>query len=155
MSARIAKREIYTELEAIRAGSGGLLQSRAVINRARDKSSPLHSHFEWDDTIAGERYRHIQARELIANCTLEIESPEQKTVRVRAYYSLPSDRGVPNGGYRVLADILDDDHLTKELIEMALGELETFQAKYDKIAALRPVFQAVESVKKKNRKKKR
>lgn len=36
-----------------------------VLKAARDAKHPLHSFFEWDDTVAAEKYRQHQALQLI------------------------------------------------------------------------------------------
>jgi hypothetical protein len=43
----------------------GLLQPFDVVEAARDPGSPLHDSFEWNDSVAAERYRLEQARRLI------------------------------------------------------------------------------------------
>lgn len=52
------------ELARIRKQRGGL-DAESVVNAARPETSTLHPTFEWDDSVAGERYRLIQARTLI------------------------------------------------------------------------------------------
>jgi hypothetical protein len=36
----------------------GVLTPALVVETARDENHPLHASFEWDDGIAGEKYRH-------------------------------------------------------------------------------------------------
>ena len=38
------------------------LTAREIVEEARKKNSPLHDFFEWDDSIAAEKYRLAQAR---------------------------------------------------------------------------------------------
>lgn len=44
------------------------------LKAARPKSHPLHDEFEWDDAIAGERFRLLQAVMLIRRVRFEIKS---------------------------------------------------------------------------------
>lgn len=55
---------LIATLESIRDESGDLTP-RLVVDAARPEDSPLHSRFEWDDSIAGEKYRLSQAGELL------------------------------------------------------------------------------------------
>lgn len=55
---------LRSELLAVRR-QRGQLTPQAVVDVARDPEHPLHSRFEWDDTVAGEAYRRQQAQELI------------------------------------------------------------------------------------------
>lgn len=51
---------------------------RALLDRAASESSPLHSFFEWDDSVAGKKWRLEQARELIASVEIivvEVDHP--------------------------------------------------------------------------------
>ena len=43
----------------------GKLTPELVVATAKPKDHPLHTRFEWDNRIAGQRYREIQAAELI------------------------------------------------------------------------------------------
>jgi hypothetical protein len=49
------------------------LTPQVVVDESRTDDAPLHPAFEWDDNIAGERYRHIQAKDLIK--TVEVIQP--------------------------------------------------------------------------------
>lgn len=91
----------------------GVLTTEVVLENARQETSPLHRHFQWDDTIAAENYRRWQARSLIAKCRITIEPRTESTIR--AFVSLPSDRG-QEGGYRVTTTVLTDDDQRDELL---------------------------------------
>ena len=91
----------------------GILSTEVVLEDARQDTSPLHRHFQWDDTIAAENYRRWQARSLIAKCRITIEPRTESTIR--AFVSLPSDRGL-EGGYRVMTTVLSEDDQREELI---------------------------------------
>lgn len=43
----------------------GALTPKIVLDEARDPNHPLHGSFEWDDSVAGEKYRLGQARKLL------------------------------------------------------------------------------------------
>lgn len=51
-------------LQAIRDERGALTPA-LVVDAARDPEHPLHSRFEWDDTIAAEKWRLEQAGQLL------------------------------------------------------------------------------------------
>lgn len=63
----------------------GKLTTEQVLTEAADPASPLHTAFEWDDQIAGYRYRLIQAGELIRKAEVTIQE-----MRVRRFVFLPS-----------------------------------------------------------------
>ena len=41
------------------------LTAKRLVDVSRDESAPLHAEFEWDDSVAGEKYREEQARKII------------------------------------------------------------------------------------------
>lgn len=92
---------------------GGVLMVDDVLNEARNEGSPLHDHFEWDDSVAADAHRRYQARVLIQRCkiTLVDSAPTQ----VRAFVSLQSDREI-GGGYRLTTTVMDDEAMREELL---------------------------------------
>jgi hypothetical protein len=92
---------------------GGVLMVDDVLNEAKNESSPLHDHFEWDDSVAADAHRRYQARVLIQRCkiTLVDSAPTQ----VRAFVSLQSDREI-GGGYRLTTTVMDDEAMREELL---------------------------------------
>lgn len=101
------------ELLRLAEENDGLLTVDTVLDAAQRKSSPLHRHFEWDDSAAAHEYRRWQARALIAKCKIVVE--EREDTVVRAFLSVPSDR-TNGGGYRVSATVLSDADRREEII---------------------------------------
>lgn len=51
---------VHRAIAAVRSSDGDLLASD-IVAAASDPASPIHAAFEWDDAVAGERYREGQA----------------------------------------------------------------------------------------------
>lgn len=100
-------------LTKIARQNGGVLKVEDVLSEARDESSPLHKHFEWDDSEAAEQYRRQQARALIQKCKITLI--ESQPVEIRAFVSLPTDRE-NGGGYRLTSEVMGDDRMKAELL---------------------------------------
>ena len=62
----------------------GHLSSSIVVDAARPEDAPLHPAFEWDDAIAGERYRRQQASTLV-RAVVVVPVPNSTTPEHRAY----------------------------------------------------------------------
>ena len=60
----------------------GEVKPQELVDTARPTSSPIHDAFEWDDSIAGEKYRLIQADTWIRNVTIIIEDKEDVFIDV-------------------------------------------------------------------------
>lgn len=136
------KQEMFNELESIRKAGGGFLRPTDIVEHARDEASSLHSWFEWDDGAAAEQYRLAQARALIR---VAVTVNEQTSEKIRAFVSLTSDRN-ENGGYRAMAEILDDEVLMSALLRDAVAEVAAFKRKLDRYKELAELNHLVEAV---------
>ena len=99
---------------------GQPLTTDAVLLAAQNPNHVLHHHFEWDNTVGGERYRRWQARKLIRRVTIETPTG-QKTPK---YVSIKTG---PSRQYEELTVVVQDqDKYEAALLDMArrLGDLE-------------------------------
>jgi hypothetical protein len=105
------------ELARIQAEHGSLTP-QSVVDESRPDDAPLHPAFEWDDSIAGERYRHIQASDLIK--TVEVIRPEPDGPKTEpAYVSV--DR--PTRQYHRPADVVKSPELFESAFLQACERL--------------------------------
>jgi len=130
------------ELETIRRKHKGILNPKDVVQFARNSDTALHQEFEWNDKIAGDAYRILQARELIRT-RVTVLTPDSKPVR--AYVSLPNDRK-PNGGYRRINDVLEKPAWREQMLQNAMADMRAFQVKYAVLKELANVFAAMQEV---------
>jgi hypothetical protein len=79
--------DLASEIKAIR-DRHGKLTPKLVLDTARDASHPLHSRFEWRDGLAAEKYRLIQAQELIASVRLTFVDSKGENRSARRYYAI-------------------------------------------------------------------
>ena len=101
------KTDVREELQRLANDNGGLLTASVVVKAARNKESPLHSHFEWDNKKAGERYRLVQARALINRVRVVTVHEEAKITTVK--YVRAPDIPASQQGYRELLAMDEDD----------------------------------------------
>lgn len=132
------------EVESIAAAHGGLATPEAVVAFAENPSTALHSCFEWDDSEAAKKYRLVQAAEVIRVTVTLIEAPDGTPTRIRAFVSLPSDRGV--NGYRRTVDVLADPDQRAELLTMAQREYKAYRTRYQHLNELAVLFAAGDQV---------
>lgn len=103
------------------------LTPRLVVDVARDPAHPLHGQFEWDDSIAGEKYRQTQAAQLIRSVRVVEPVGATDQVNVRAWHSVPR----PDGQTYVPADEVRQDPFTRQLVlNAAEREWRALYAKY-------------------------
>jgi hypothetical protein len=149
---KIIKKEnvLLQELKAISDTHGGVLNPRDVLEAARPIDSALHPYFEWDDALAGEAMRLIQAGALIRRVRLKIvkEEKDGREVRIevtRAFESLPSMRK-SGGGYLPLETIVDDAVKRQELLDSVEAQLIALKKKYQGLAELESVWEAIDAL---------
>jgi len=122
---------------------GGTLHPADIVEAARDPASPLHRMFNWDDSTAADEYRLWQARKLIARVRVSVPVTPTKTITVRAYHALRSERG----GYRHTRDIISDADLRESLLSQLADDLAGVRERYSmvaKVAEAKKVFSAIE-----------
>ncbi len=109
----------------------GELYPKLVVETARDPEHPLHSRFEWRDSVAAESWRWEQAHRLIQSVRVVYreadETSEQKTVR--AFHALPSGNG---HGYVPLERIQSDPMMTAMLLADMEREWKALRRRYER-----------------------
>lgn len=113
----------------------GKLTASELVNVSRDEESPLHDMFEWDDSIAAEKYRETQAYKIIRSVEVVIES---SPVPQRAFGT------VEPKAYQKIERIMETEELRKILLKNAKRELEAFRRKYSRLTELSKVFDAID-----------
>lgn len=110
-----------------------------MIEKARNEQSELHKCFEWNDTVAAEKYRLQQARIVLSMLVFKPKAVEEQPVRM---FSLTTEKSVyqPTKQFLVQADEYQD------LLKRALAELEAFKRKYRTINELEGLFEAIDAI---------
>lgn len=102
-----------------------------LVDDARPEDSPLHKFFEWDDSVAAERYRVHQAQQVVNHLRVIIreEGPARKAFHSvtitetegveRAYVSTQTVCEQPGEDYK------------KQIIAKAATELATWRRRYE------------------------
>ena len=142
------KKDYWAELDALREQNGGTLKQQSIVDYARDPATALHSKFEWNDARGGEKFRLIQAQQLIR--LYVIRQPEAETP-TRVIVSLQQDRHKNGPGYRGLNDVLRVPELRNNLLATALMELRAVQRKYSTLQELAEVWSALEQAERRHR----
>jgi len=130
------------ELLALKGEDGLINVAKAEQWAKRHPKSSLYAHLEWDNEVAGEKYRHWQIRSLISVHIVDAEGSRQLV-----HLSIDSR----SGGYRPINDVLGQKELREIMLEDALGELERMQRKYARLQELDGVWAARDQVKRSRR----
>ncbi|MBO5831573.1 MAG: hypothetical protein J6R01_08210 [Alistipes sp.] len=115
------------------------LTAKTLLEASRPEDAPLHNEFEWNDSIAAEKYREDQARYIIR--MLCVASEEEDTPPVRAFFTVS-----PELPYENIQRIVSNPEKRTSLLEMAFAEFKAFEAKYNAVSEFAPVFTAFQPI---------
>lgn len=111
-----------------------------IVETARDRKSPLHKYFEWDDSKAAHEYRLTQARFLVVSIGIETQDGE----REQAFVSVVVD---DTHQYMDIRKVAQNQELTEQALDAALRELKYWQAKYERYSSyFGPIFNAISNL---------
>ncbi len=132
--------KIGEALAKITEAHAGRLVPEDVVNAAKDKKSPLHLHFEWNDAVAAHSYRMDQARNIIR--IIRVEDSDSGEVQ-------PAYVSVAQGGvaYRKIDEVVASRELQLIVLQQAERDLRAFQKRYhmlnDICGAIQPALDVV------------
>lgn len=136
--------EAGKEMERIEKENGEVTAA-SVVDAARPKKSTLHNLFEWDDKVAGEKYRLHQAASVICCLVSASTDEEVENSKRRAYVNVEESKGVGTKGRFVsIKKALSDDDMRGIVLRDALREMLTFKEKYKNLHELAKVFEAID-----------
>lgn len=135
-------------LEALRQEHGQLTAEIAVED-ARPEDAPLHPAFEWDDAVAAENYRLVQAREVIRSVVV-VRQDNADANPIRAFVVI-GDIGEQE--YTSTYVALADPAMRQQVLSRALRELQQWERKYQELEELAGVLSAAREIRQKQQKK--
>lgn len=112
-----------------------------VLNKARNKKTELHKCFEWDNSIAGEKYRLIQARQIIQHFVIAMPEEKEDAPKIRSYQI-----STTVNKYEPTRMFLQKPDEYSALLERAKNELEAFKQRYKMLTELEEVFAAIDEL---------
>lgn len=129
--------EAYMEMQTLDE-----ITPKNVVELARSTDSVLHDDFEWDDAIAGPKWREEQARIMIRNLAITIEQKEAwEPDKVRILH-ITKETGV----YKPIEHFVKHEDEYEGLLLKAKKELEAFKEKYSILKELREIFDMINNL---------
>ena len=124
--------------------SDGAVTPKRLVEVSKPKNAPLHNEFEWNNTIAAQKYREEQARQIIKNVViLKVEESEEEPKEIKCWVN--SDRAfvATNEGtsrYVTIDSALSDISWRENLLNAARRDMESFINKYKRLGELSSVI---------------
>lgn len=112
----------------------GRLTPEVVVDEAREPSHPLHSRFEWDDSVAAEKWRHEQAHELITSVRVSYKDAGGKPREIRQFHAIRREQGHV---YEPVENVLRDEVMTRILLADMEREWRALRKRYDQFSEFR------------------
>lgn len=141
---------IAKTLTDLARAQGGKVEPKVLLQEASDPSHPLHRLFEWDDSKAANKYRLIQARQIITCVQYEV-STNTVTVDLPMFVRVVNGEELPDAkpgpGYVTLPTVVEHESFQRSILDRALNELKSFQNRYKSLSnactELRPLLKAI------------
>ena len=110
-----------------------------VLEKARDENSELHKCFEWDDSVAAEKYRLMQARKVIISLVYKKKEDDEVPVRC---FQITTYKNT----YQPTRKFLVQEDEYKSLLARAKEELQNFKRRYSTLTELESVFESIDEL---------
>lgn len=129
--------KVAEELESL----GNEYSLADIVEKAKDEKSEMHSCFEWNDSIAGQKYREHQAGNMVRMLVFtKEENGEQKKTNIRFIVST----GKHNNTYTSTRRIIRNEDEYSALLKRAYAELKAFKVKYSSLSELEEILSLID-----------
>ncbi|MER9710166.1 hypothetical protein NKJ13_07840 [Mesorhizobium sp. M0174] len=132
---------VGAHLEMLRQQFKGELTPQDVVADARNGNSPLHSFFEWDDSVAAEAHRLSQARGLIRSVVAIYVREDKPAVRTKAYVHI-NEPGAAH--YRETSHALSQTKTRDIVLRQAWNELQAWRRRYADLKEFSTLIEAID-----------
>lgn len=139
----------------------GKVTRESFLDYSRNENSETHEMFEWDDTVAAEKYRLATAGKIINQLEVTIvyeesepreikaqikydDEPQQKTVSAFLNVS-PKTPTAPAVYYNAHRAMSDED-TRRQVLRNAMFELRAFERKYHDLEEFAELFEVIKKV---------
>lgn len=114
-----------------------------VVEKAKDETTELHKLFEWDNNIAGEKYRKIQANQIIQNIQVVVKKGDEKNAPTlsKAFVTLKK-----NTEFEPIEVVVNNPEKYNALLDRATRQLKTIREKYAELEELQSIFTLIDEL---------
>jgi hypothetical protein len=116
--------KIGEALSIIKDQTKGQCTSQTVLDAVKGKpKNYLHRFFDWKDDVAAEKWRKVQARELM-NCINIVDLSQGRERKLPAFVSIVDRAG---HSYHRVDQIMNSTHLTDLALRQAEADMESYE----------------------------
>ena len=145
-----AKPITYTDAIRSLAEKHGSITPTIVLGAAKSKSSPLHHYFLWDNTAAAEKFREIQAQQLIRSIKVTYEPSDDASthIRVREFVCVTPDSEDPETAsaniYVPYSTAIKVESYRDQVMSQCRRDAESFRQKYRALQEAATIIEAMD-----------
>lgn len=132
--------DVGAELEDIQEKQE--LTPENVVEYAKNTNTTLNRLFEWNDEIAGKKWRIQQARKILNNITVEIVGKDEQKKPIRAFVKTTTKKEE----YRNIESVVSDAEQYSLLLNMAYKELNVTKNKYQTLQEIQELLKDIPEV---------
>jgi hypothetical protein len=136
------------EIEALNKRHGGYAPDGSLVEHARSPKSVLHNDFEWDDSVAGDKYRLNTEKKIkrsLVVVTEGLNNGQSEPTEIRLFQRAKIEcGGKPQRIWLNTFDMLKDPEGRQQLVDNAKKELEAFTNKYKALSELSDVLEPID-----------
>lgn len=125
------------KLHAIRKSRGRLVPVD-VVEEARSDDSVLHRYFDWNNKDAAQKWRIVQARDLIS-AIVTVELGDKETLPVRSFVSV-------DNSYEPVYEVMSDADMRQKALADVQASIVHLEGKIKAFREFRDILQALERV---------
>lgn len=122
----------------------GTLTKENFLEYSRPVDSDTHALFDWDDSVAAEKWRLKQSGDCITHISIRYEN-DGKEDNAPAFVNVQVSH--EKGQYKPIAVAFNNADDRKAVIKRAMNELNTFQYKYKSYKEFSKIFADIDNLK--------
>lgn len=124
--------KVGKELEKIEK-TGELTNVNILEYARKNKKSELNKCFEWDNTIAGEKFRLFQANQILQSISIVVKEEPEETTKAFVNIRTKEETKV----FKNIVSVLQNDEEYSQLKAKAERDFISYKEKYNKILKLK------------------
>lgn len=151
-SYKVPAQTVGKALESIEEKEGKVT-SASFLEYSRPETSETHSMFEWDDSIAAEKYRLRQSAAIIGQIEVHIEyidnQEEINPVEINAIPAFVNVAGKSPKASATFVNVVtavDNKNMWKQVVQNAVAELSAFKRKYSRFKEFEKIIKDIEEL---------
>lgn len=144
VNAEIEAEKVVSVVAKVQKKNNGICNATDLVEASRSKSSPTHKMFEWDDSIAGPKYREEQARLILRTVRVEYLSGDGEKKEVRAFSRVARDD--KGNGFAKTIDAMEDPDDRDYILNQSLAGLRAWRRRWNELNDVAAVAKAVQYV---------